>query len=181
MTLRAATLSRGAPVEALVGIAVCVALAFDPIAASSVWILGATGVVAALGMTRIVDVVPVAPAVVALGLGVGVFAIARITGDGFGTRYTLAGIGVLVLAAIVEEAFFRGALHEHLSRAGLRPLLVGAVTTTLFALIHVPTYGAWVLPIDLAAGAVLAWQRHASGTWIVPAVTHAAANLMQLG
>jgi hypothetical protein len=35
-----------------------------------------------------------------------------------------------------------------------------------------------VLPIDLAAGLVLSWQRWASGSWRVPAVTHVLANVL---
>jgi membrane protease YdiL (CAAX protease family) len=42
----------------------------------------------------------------------------------------------------------------------------------------VTVYGWWVLPIDIAAGLVLAWQRWATGSWKVPAVTHVLANLL---
>jgi hypothetical protein len=35
-----------------------------------------------------------------------------------------------------------------------------------------------VLPVDLGAGLLLGWQRWATGTWTVPAVTHAAANAL---
>lgn len=48
----------------------------------------------------------------------------------------------------------------------------------LFAVVHVTVYGAWVLPLDLAAGLVLSWQRWATGSWGVPAVTHVVANLL---
>jgi hypothetical protein len=42
----------------------------------------------------------------------------------------------------------------------------------------VPLYGIAVLPVDLGAGLLLGWQRWATGTWTVPAVTHAAANVL---
>ena len=48
----------------------------------------------------------------------------------------------------------------------------------LFAAVHVTVYGLWVLPLDLAAGLLLGWQRQATGSWLVPAVTHAIANLL---
>ena len=48
----------------------------------------------------------------------------------------------------------------------------------LFALVHVTVYGWWVLPIDLAAGLVLSWQRWATVSWTVPPVTHLLANLL---
>jgi hypothetical protein len=44
--------------------------------------------------------------------------------------------------------------------------------------VHVTVYGAWVLPIDVAAGAILSWQRWATGSWAVPAITHVVANVL---
>jgi hypothetical protein len=32
--------------------------------------------------------------------------------------------------------------------------------------------------VDLGAGLVFGWQRHAAGTWTAPALTHAAVNLV---
>jgi membrane protease YdiL (CAAX protease family) len=57
-------------------------------------------------------------------------------------------------------------------------VLAGLGSAALFAIAHVTVYGWWVLPLDLAAGLVLAWQRWASGSWAVPAVTHVVANLL---
>jgi hypothetical protein len=34
------------------------------------------------------------------------------------------------------------------------------------------------VPVDLGAGLVFGWQRWASGTWTVPAATHAADNVL---
>jgi hypothetical protein len=42
----------------------------------------------------------------------------------------------------------------------------------------VTVWGAGVLPLDLAAGLLLSWQRAASGRWAVPAATHTVANLL---
>jgi len=53
-----------------------------------------------------------------------------------------------------------------------------AGSAAAFALVHVTTYGVRVLPLDLAAGLLLSWQRAASGTWRVPALTHVLANLL---
>jgi hypothetical protein len=49
-----------------------------------------------------------------------------------------------------------------------------------FALVHIHAYGGWVVPIDLAAGALLGWQRWVSGGWAAPGVTHVVANLLAL-
>ena len=48
----------------------------------------------------------------------------------------------------------------------------------MFAVVHLTTYGAWVLPVDLAAGLLFAWQRRATGSWTASAVTHGAANVL---
>jgi len=62
-----------------------------------------------------------------------------------------------------------GAMAYHAVLAG---------SAVLFAAVHVTVYGLWVLPLDLAAGLLLGWQRRATGSWAVPAVTHAVANLL---
>jgi membrane protease YdiL (CAAX protease family) len=51
-------------------------------------------------------------------------------------------------------------------------------TAVVFALVHLPAYGAAAMPVDLGAALLLSWQRYASGRWTVPAVTHAIANLL---
>lgn len=81
-----------------------------------------------------------------------------------------------VCAAVAEEALFRRLAYGRLLRFGVPVAIVGSAAA--FALLHVPLYGVAVLPIDLGAGLLLSWQRWASGTWTVPAATHAAANLL---
>ena len=51
-------------------------------------------------------------------------------------------------------------------------------SAVLFAAVHVTVYGLWVLPLDLAAGLLFGWQRQVTGSWAVPAATHAVANLL---
>ena len=83
------------------------------------------------------------------------------------------------LAAVAEEAFFRRYLYGLVDeRWG--PTVAVVVTAGAFALVHVTVWGLWVLPLDLAAGLVLSWQRAASGRWSVPAATHVAANSLAL-
>lgn len=116
---------------------------------------------------------------VTLSLGLIAVLGARSMGSPLPVATTVLGVAALIVAGIAEEAFFRGALYRALSgRAGA--VVAVLVTTVLFAVIHVPSYGPEVLAIDLAAGLVLGWQRWSSGTWVVPAITHVVANLMQL-
>ena len=74
------------------------------------------------------------------------------------------------------EAFFRRLVYDVLVPVGAGFAIGG--TALLFALVHLSVYGAWVLPIDAAAGLVFGWQRWASGRWSVPAATHVLANVL---
>jgi hypothetical protein len=86
------------------------------------------------------------------------------------------GAPVGALAAVAEEALFRRLAYARLLRFGAGVAVAGSALA--FALLHVPFYGIEVLPVDLGAGLLLSWQRWASGTWTVPAATHAAAELL---
>jgi membrane protease YdiL (CAAX protease family) len=114
---------------------------------------------------------------VVLAVGVGAIAVATfLTGPVIRLRFGPQALALNSLAALSEEAFFRRFLYGRLIRFGA----VAAVATTalLFALVHLPAYGPVVFWVDLGAGALLSWQRWASGTWSVPAATHLAANLL---
>ena len=112
-----------------------------------------------------------------LVVGLAAFALGRVIGGGhppvpFAARFIVLN----TLAAVAEEAFFRRLLYGALERHGAALAVAGS--TILFALVHVTVYGWWVLPLDLAAGLVLSWQRWATGGWTVPAVTHVVANVL---
>lgn len=110
-------------------------------------------------------------------VGVGAFAVARLVGGGEPVATATARVVVLSsLAAVAEEAFFRRLVFAALARHGEAVAVVGSAA--VFAVCHVTVYGSWVLPIDLAAGMLLGWQRAASGGWRVPAVTHVVANVL---
>jgi len=83
---------------------------------------------------------------------------------------------VVMAVAIAEELLLRGALFEAVQRwHGETAAIV--LTTVDFAALHVPIYGAHVLPIDLAAGLVLGMVRSASGSVTAPAITHTVTDL----
>ena len=112
-----------------------------------------------------------------LGVGLVAFALGRIVGGGHAPQpLALRVVALGTLAAVAEEAFFRRLVYDALLPGGAAVAVVGSAL--LFALVHVTVYGTWVLPIDLAAGLLLSWQRWASGSWKVPALTHVVANLL---
>ena len=117
------------------------------------------------------------PRWIVLGIGLaGVVAAALAAGRPVAFPSTAWAIPLALLAAVAEEALLRRVLYARLQPAGTTVAI--GVTAVLFALLHVPLYGWAAFPVDLGAGLLLSWQRWASGTWTVPAGTHAAANLL---
>jgi membrane protease YdiL (CAAX protease family) len=118
--------------------------------------------------------------VAVLAGGTAVFVVGRVLGHAPAIApFSHRLIPLTILAAVAEEAFFRRLVYGTLLDEGGAVFAVAA-STVLFALVHISIYGLWVLPLDLAAGAVLGWQRWASGSWKIPAVTHVIANLLMV-
>jgi membrane protease YdiL (CAAX protease family) len=113
-----------------------------------------------------------------LAVGVGAFLVGRVlvAGSPAAPPATAFLVGLNTLAAVAEEAFFRRLVYGALLAGG--PAFAVGGSAVLFAAVHVTVYGLEVLPLDLAAGLVLGWQRHATGSWAVPAITHGLANLL---
>jgi membrane protease YdiL (CAAX protease family) len=87
-----------------------------------------------------------------------------------------SAVGLNLVAAVAEEAFFRKFLYGSLLSYGAAGAVV--LSSVAFAVVHVPLYGGAVFWVDLGAGLLLGWQRWASGSWAAPAATHAAANIL---
>ena len=160
----------------------------DP-TARLVWLFVLLGLVGALWpTTRAAVAVKPAPAPVALlalALGSLAFVIGRFATGGFATGgfaaahpWFVRSLVLNALAAVAEEAFFRRLVFDLLSPYGPTVALVGSAG--LFAIVHVTVWGLWVLPLDLAAGLLLSWQRSVTGRWSVPAATHVLANALAL-
>jgi membrane protease YdiL (CAAX protease family) len=118
---------------------------------------------------------PHLPPVMALGLGLAAILLAaRVVGHSVPSPWSAAALPLSLLAAVAEEALFRRVAYARLERLGA--VMAIACSALLFGLVHVPAYGIAALPVDVGAGLLLGWQRWASGTWTVPAATHAFAN-----
>lgn len=114
-----------------------------------------------------------------VAVGVGAFAVARAFSLSATSPIWMPALVASVLAAIAEEAFFRRLFYGELLRWGPGVAILGSAAA--FAAVHLPAYGAGVLPINLAAGILFGWQRWATGGWSAPAVSHVAANLLAMG
>ena len=159
----------------------CVALAARPPATvAAVLVVVAVGAIGALAPLPARDNIRPGrlsvPAVAALG--VLTFLVARIAARPLPAPLVPFTVAATITAAVAEELFFRQLVYGWLASAGEAPAIAGSAA--LFAVVHIPAYGMRALPIDLAAGVLFGWQRWATGGWIAPAVTHAAANILQL-
>jgi membrane protease YdiL (CAAX protease family) len=113
----------------------------------------------------------------ALALLVGLVAVAGsaiAAGAPVPLAWSAAALPLSLLAAVAEEALFRRVAYARLERFGVVVAVAGSAL--LFGLAHLPAYGVAALPADVGAGLLFGWQRWGSGTWTVPAATHAFAN-----
>jgi len=114
---------------------------------------------------------------IVLAIGLGAFVVARLmAGPVAPLAVGASAVGLNLVAAVAEEAFFRKFLYGSLLPFGAAGAIV--LSSVVFALVHVPLYGGAVFWVDLGAGLLLGWQRWASGSWAAPAATHAAANIL---
>lgn len=156
----------------------------DP-TARLVWLFVLLGLVGALwptGPRRAAPPAPARVALLALGLGSFAFLVGRLATGGLSSApahsWFVRSVVLNALAAVAEEAFFRRLVFDLLMPYGGSTALVGSAA--LFAVVHVTVWGLWVLPLDVAAGLLLSWQRSVTGRWSVPAVTHVLANTLAL-
>ena len=83
---------------------------------------------------------------------------------------------VTSLVAVGEEALLRGALFDAVKTTGGLITAI-AVTSVVFALMHVPLYGWSVVPVDIGAGVILGGLRILGRGVSAPAVAHTFADL----
>lgn len=151
-----------------------------PIVVALFVLIGVVGALWPLPLRR--PAVATRQSVVALALGLAAFGLGRLLLGGSRPAEPLdlvaVAVALNVLAAVAEEAFFRRLLYGLLEHRGTALAIWGSAAA--FALVHVTVWGWWVVPLDFVAGLLLGWQRAASGTWVVPAITHAVANVWAL-
>jgi membrane protease YdiL (CAAX protease family) len=141
-------------------------------------VIGVVGATWRLPTTPAEEGGPTVSAWLALAVGLGAFGAGRLLASGTIPVAPFVARSVVLnsLAAVSEEAFFRRFAYGLAAARG--PLLAVVLSAVVFAAVHVTVWGWGVLPLDLAAGLILGWQRWASGRWSVPALTHVAANVL---
>ncbi len=156
----------------------CLALAARGVSWRAIAVTLAVGAAASLAPSRRNVRASTHACALALALGVAAFVFVRLRVVALPYAVTMAAGGASLAGAVAEEVFFRRLVYDALARWGAPVAVVGAAIA--FAAIHVPAYGVMVIPLDLAAGLVLGWQRSVTGTWTVPAITHVVANLLSM-
>ena len=148
--------------------------------------LPARGALRAHGARRVPPTQAIVSIAVGVVVGLALVAIA-IIGPAVGGVMTIPGVGrpaapfvpwalITLLVAAAEEGLLRGALLDRIERAaGLVPAI--ALTTLLFAVMHVPLYGWHVVPLDLVVGLVLVGLRLSTRGLAAPIAAHAVADL----
>jgi membrane protease YdiL (CAAX protease family) len=116
---------------------------------------------------------------VVVALGTAPFLLVSLSFQSPAAQWGRIAIAGSVLTAIAEELFFRRLLYGWLERWGPTVAILGSASA--FAAVHLQGWGYELLPINLAAGIIFAWQRRATGSWSAAAVSHALANLMAMG
>ncbi|WP_392533431.1 CPBP family intramembrane glutamic endopeptidase [Nostoc sp. C117] len=111
--------------------------------------------------------------------------ISRITGIGekqsWGEQYSvsvivLRVIGIVVLAPIAEELFFRGLLFERIRATSLGSIGAVALTSVFFALVHIQ-YKPLEMAFVLVDGLFFGLTRYATGSLLVTWLCHSLGNL----
>jgi membrane protease YdiL (CAAX protease family) len=97
-------------------------------------------------------------------------------GTGLPVAPTADWVAIVGLVAVAEELLLRGALYDRVLRWRGQEWAIG-LTTTAFALIHVPFYGWHVLPLDVAVGLWLGVLRAVAQSVTAPAAAHLVADL----
>jgi membrane protease YdiL (CAAX protease family) len=111
-------------------------------------------------------------------IGVAAFAAGRLAQPPAHVTIPPLLVSLPLIAAVAEEIFFRRLVYGWLIPGG--PVLAIGGAAVAFAVVHLPAYGVRAMPVDVAAGVLLGWQRWASGGWSAPGVTHVVANFLQM-
>ena len=177
---RAAWLSAG------LGAAALARSVFIGIGSAGAFLVGTVFGLTLLGLALAAGWRPARPRLGALGVGVVggllLIGIPELVGPssraaiGIRPEPFLAWLTVTALVVAAEEAILRGALVSALDAAG-GPVVAVAVSSMAFALMHVPVYGWGVVPVDLAAGVLLAGLRYLTGGTAAPTTAHLLADL----
>ena len=87
-----------------------------------------------------------------------------------GMSRNVSGIlSITVMAPLVEEFLFRGAIQGHLLRKGMRPLYAILISSALFGIIHMNPIQ---IPFAFAIGMIFGWLYYRTGSLVPGIIGH---------
>ena len=98
------------------------------------------------------------------------------TDEGSVLSIVVTGFLVIPVAAISEELFFRGFMFSGLRSLGASLWIAAAISSAIWASLHLGAGNLGVVAILAAFGLVLAWLYERSGSLWVPIAAHALNN-----
>lgn len=88
----------------------------------------------------------------------------------FGMSRNVFGIlSITVMAPLVEELLFRGAIQGHLLRKGIKPLYAILISSALFGIIHM---NPGQVPFAFAIGLIFGWLCYRTGSLVPGIIGH---------
>ena len=85
------------------------------------------------------------------------------------SRNVFGILSVAIMAPLVEELLFRGAIEGHLLRQGKKPWVAILISSLIFGLIHINPAQ---VPFAFAIGAVFGWLYYRTGSMVPGIIGH---------
>ena len=85
------------------------------------------------------------------------------------SRNVFGILSITVMAALVEELLFRGAIQGHLLRKGMKPLHAILVSSAIFGIIHMNPIQ---VPFAFAIGLIFGWLYYRTGSLVPGIIGH---------
>ena len=85
------------------------------------------------------------------------------------SRNVFGILSITVMAALVEELLFRGAIQGHLLRKGMKPLHAILISSAIFGIIHMNPIQ---VPFAFAIGLIFGWLYYRTGSLVPGIIGH---------
>ena len=85
------------------------------------------------------------------------------------SRNVLGAISIAIMAPLVEELLFRGAIEGHLLKQGKSPVAAILISSLIFGIVHINPAQ---VPFAFAIGAVFGWLYYRTGSVVLGIIGH---------
>ena len=85
------------------------------------------------------------------------------------SRNAFGILSITIMAPMVEELLFRGAIQGHLQRKGIRPLYAILISSAIFGIVHMNPIQ---IPFAFAIGSIFGWLYYRTGSLVPGIIGH---------